>query len=295
MTELEQKVAPLDMNALSQAIMQTEDMTVETSFERELPAAGPAWVRLLDYVELGMFAPVNPNPKHDPKPKLKVKLKFELCHPRHSLIIDGVAKPHTITVTLNKSTNAKANFKKMFNKMNEALGGKHTHITTMLGLPMKAKVYHKPGKAVDGATPPVYANLDNEGWSFEAAEIVDDLTLETKPLAVPALVGTPSVFLWEPKRHNDKGDEIISDDFLHSMWESIYIEGTYTRTVGDEEKEYSRNFYQDKIKENLQWEGSYSQSLFEDSLDLDELDSGHEALAQGAVTTCDDEDELNLD
>ena len=75
----------MDYSKLGTAAAEAEDMTQNKSFERELPRAGVALLRLKDYIETG---------RHESnvagyKPALKTMLTFELNHPDHMIEIDG--------------------------------------------------------------------------------------------------------------------------------------------------------------------------------------------------------------
>ena len=61
--------------------------------------------------------------------------------------------------------------------------------------------------------------------------------------------------MWENKS--------ISDADYKEMWESIYIEGTRTN---DKNEEVSKNWIQEQIQSNVEWEGSVAQALFSDDI-----------------------------
>lgn len=257
----------MDFNAIGAAAGTVEDLTVEKTFERELPKAGVAMLRLLEYIELGRFKPNNPTYK----PAHKVILTFELNHPKHMIEIDGKKVPQTLQVRLNKGTTAKSGFMKLFKLMNEAAGGKYVHFAQMIGLPFLGTIYHN--EVGEGKDKKVYANLDKDGaYSLRAPVQIDPVTEEVKKIAIPEMQGTGKVFLWE--------NEAMTDEQVLEMWDSIYIEGT--REIEDPKSktktEVSKNWIQELIMTNLDWEGSTTQALTQDHIELDELE-GEEELA----------------
>ncbi|QDP66068.1 MAG: hypothetical protein Unbinned4336contig1000_33 [Prokaryotic dsDNA virus sp.] len=249
----------MDFSKLGQAAAAAEDMTKNKSFERELPRAGVALLRFRDYIELGRHE--SKNPAH--KPALKAMLVFELNHPDHMIEIDGKKVPSIITIRTNKGSTSKSGFKKLFNVMNKACGGDKQHFVQMIGMPFLGEIYHNT--VGEGDKKQTYANLDSEGaWSLRAPVQVDALTNSQTEIPVRELDGTPKVFLWESPG--------IEDDDIKAMWESIYIEGE--REVEDaktkEKKTISKNWIQETIMKNLEWEGSTTQALTEEHVNLDE-------------------------
>lgn len=257
----------MDFSKLGQAAAATEDMTQNATFERELPKEGIALLRLLSYVETGRHQPKNPTHK----PALNAILTFELSHPKHLIEIDGKKVPQTIQVRIKKGKTSKSGSRKLFAKMNAAYDNQYQHFVQFVGKEFLGEVYHNTvGEGDNKAT---YANLDKDGdWSLKKAETVDAMTEVATPVPVAELHGTPTAFLWEV--------EDISDEDYQQMWDSIFIEGT--REVEDaktkEKKEVSKNYIQELIKNNIEWEGSRAQALFEDHLELDGLENTDEAV-----------------
>lgn len=270
----------MDFSKLGQAAAQSEDMTQNKSFERELPRAGVALLRFRDYIELGRHESLNPQYK----PALKALLVFELNHPDHMIEIDGKKVPSTITVRMNKGATSKSGFKKLFNVMNAACGGDKQHFVQMIGQPFLGEIYHN--STGEGDKKKTYANLDLEGaWSLKAPIQVDALTNKQTPIPVNELDGTPKVFLWE--------NPSVSDEDVVSMWESLFIEGE--REVEDaktkEKKMVSKNWIQETIMKNLEWEGSTTQALTQEHISIDEHESESsptDALVNAAESNSDD-------
>jgi len=265
----------MDYSKLGQAAAKSDDLTVKRETARELPKEGMALLRLRDYIELGRHEAKNP--QH--KPSLKVMLTFELSHPKHMIEIDGKKVPSTITVRVNKTYSDKGKYIPLFNAMNRCFGKQYNHFVEMINKPMIAEIYHN--KSEDGKT--TYANLDIDGsWSFKEAAQIDAITETKTPVPVPELDGIPKVFLWEA--------DGMSDEDILEMWESIYIEGTRTN---EKNEEVSKNWIQESVMENIEWEGSTVQALTQEHVSLDEPEESPKkdslaANASGNVPNLDD-------
>lgn len=261
----------MDFTKLGNTAAQSDDMSIDKNFDRELPKEGVAFLRLCGYVETGRHEPRNPTHKA----ALKTMLIFELSHPKHCIEIDGKKVPQKFTLRLNKGMTAKSGYKKVFNMMNKALGGGHTHFFQMMGKPLLGEIFHN--SVGEGAEKKTYANLDNDGaYSFRSCEKEDELSGEMKTIPVPELQSTPIGFLWENATTTD-------EDYI-AMWNSIEIEGA--REVVDattkEKKMVSKNWMQDTIMKNMEWEGSTCQALTQEHISLDDLETGSVDLAAAA-------------
>lgn len=272
----------LDFSKIGSAAAESEDLTQNKVYERQLPDAGVCFAVLKDYIELGRHK--SSNPTH--KPALKAILVFELNHPRHLIEVDGKKVPQQIMVRVNKGDTAKSGFRKLFNVMNLAHGNKYNHFVQMLGLPFLAEIFHN--EVGEGDKKQTYANMDKDGaWSFKAPVQVDVINNTTAPLPIPPLSEPSRCFLWEVKGLEDK--DIIA------MWDSIFIEGE--REVEDRATKVktmvSKNWIQESIMTNLEWEGSVTQALTTDNLSLDENPVAEPSLppeltAAGDVPSLDD-------
>lgn len=241
----------MDYSVLGQAAAASEDLTVERKTTRELPREGIALLRLVDYIETGRHEAKNP--QH--KPSLKVMLTFELSHPDHMIEIDGKKVPQKITVRVNKTYSDKGKYIPLFKAMKRCFPEANIqHFVQMIGMPMLGRIYHTEWEGKK------YANLDVDGaWSFAEAVQEDALTQVKTPVPVPELDGEPKVFLWEP--------EGVTDEQIKEMWESIYIDGVRTDDKG---KEVSKNWIQETIMSNIEWEGSTTQALTQEHISLDD-------------------------
>ncbi len=250
----------MDFSKLGQAASESEDLTVNQSFERALPVEGLAFLRFVSYIELGRHEPKNPTHK----PSLKAILEFELNHPKHMQDFDGEKVPHRISVRMNKGKTSKSGFRKLFNAMNKACGGGHTHFVQMLGKGMLGDVFHNTSG--EGDSKKTYANLDNPdaGYTIRAPKQEDALSGTVVDVPIPEVHGEVKAFLWE--------NPSVSDEDVVAMWNSIHIEGT--REVEDaktkEKKEISKNWIQELIMSNLDWEGSTTQALTQEHISIDE-------------------------
>lgn len=272
----------MDFSKLGAAAASTEDLTQVKTYERELPRAGTALLRLREYIELGRHEPSNP--QH--KPSQRVVLVFELSHPDHLIEVEGKKVPQSFMVRLNKGGTAKSGYRKLFSLMNEACGNKFNHFVQMIGQPFLGKLYHN--KSEDGKQ--TYVNLDKDGAYAIGAPVVEDpITCTKTPVPVRELDGTPRAFLWE--------NEGVTDEDIKAMWESIFIDGV--REVEDaktkEKKEVSKNWIQETIMKNMEWEGSRTQGLVTEYVNLEAaevaepaVETGVAALAAGAVPSLDD-------
>lgn len=241
----------MDFSKLGQAAAATDDLTVERKFKRELPREGITMLRLKDYIELGRHEAKNP--QH--KPALKCLLVFELSHPDHLIEIDGKQVPQKFTLRVNKSYSDKGKYMPLFKVMNRACNNKFNNFVQMVGQPFLGRIYHN---VYEGVT---YANLDDNGaWSLAPPYQEDALSGAKTAVPIPELSGTPSACLWEP-------DNGISDEMVQGMWDSIYIAGTRSDDKGNE---VSKNWIQETIMKNLEWEGSRIQGVTQEHVGLDD-------------------------
>jgi hypothetical protein len=248
----------MDYSKLGTAAAESDDLTQAKSYERELPRAGVALLRLKDYIETGRHESNNPAYK----PSLKSMLTFELCHPDHMVEFDGVKEPALITLRLNKGTTAKSGYRKLFSVMNLASGGEYQHFIQMIGKPFLGEVFHNA--VGEGDNKKTYANLDREGaWSLKAPMQVDALTNVSTPIPVPEMSGEPRVFLWD--------NASLDDSDVEDMWATIYIEGEreHVDKATGEKSMVSKNWIQEIIMKNIEWEGSREQALTQEHISLD--------------------------
>lgn len=210
-----------------------DDQTAEKggNFEKTLPRAGAALLRFRSYVETGVFAQKNPTYK----PARRATLMFELLHPDH--IISGT-KADGSTYSFAPSVKVSVNvagpdsaYGKLFKKMN--LDGSATHMSQLLGKGyLGTLTTSKCGE---------YVNLDDASreWQIGAPVVLDPISNKQTPVPIPELQGDLQLFTWE--------NPGVSDEQIKAMWDSIYIE--------------KNNFIQDKIRTNMDWDGSRTQGV----------------------------------
>ena len=68
-------------------------------------------------------------------------------------------------------------------------------------------------------------------------------------------------------------NETTSDEAYIAMWENLFIEGEreVVDKVTNEKVTKSKNWIQDLIMSNMEWEGSTCQALTQEHLSLDEV------------------------
>lgn len=239
------------------------------------PAAGPALVRLVGYVELGMQAGTF---QGKPTLKEKVQLIFELVGKRHPphVSADGQTKtPMLIVVEESLSLNEKANFFKLFQRLNYRQDKQH--MVQLVGEGFKAEVIHDKWTDKAGKER-VSAVLKGPGGYTLAPPRKEDEDSETGwvDVAVPAALSSPRVFLWN---HADM-----------QQWGSLFIDGEYPERKNDKGEvtapARSKNVYQNKIKQAKNFPGSPIYNLLAvagQSLDIPAMDEQDEEPAAQAA------------
>lgn len=206
------------------------------------PAEGWCFARLIKYIELGVHTEEF---KGQPKKREKVYLAFELSGPNHPVKEDGT--PHVIGFTETLSLVEKANFFKLFAKLNYDKTA--THFAQLLGKPFRAKVVYKI--IGEGDNKRTYANLrDDSGYTITPpfVEVFDEATGEvtSKLVNVPEAKTPLQLFLW-----NFASKE---------MWDSIFIDGQWDAKTNDKGEELSpaksKNYFQNRIRSADNFSGS---------------------------------------
>lgn len=244
------------IKALAAQAAQTEDQT-ETkggNFEYEVPPAGVAAARFVEYIELGkqQQRPYMGKPKPDAE---EVRLTFELLAPASKHVkeieVDGVKRQiaNRVGFKISKKLGEKAAFKHLFNKMRYGRDG-IVHMAQMLGEAFIVTVVHNTVKGAEGRPDRTYVNLRTpEGeWQVQAPFRVDPMTDESTPIRVPEPIGDVRIFLF--------------DNPTKESWEALFIDGS--RTVKDDkgnEKEVSKNWLQETILGATNFEGSALQQM----------------------------------
>ena len=211
-------------------------------FDRKPAREGVALFRLRSYIETGQHTVKKGQGKG--KVQQWADLEFELVHPDHMIGPDDKKFPDTIRVRdLNVSMNPKASYFKLFKAMN--YDGQYTSFAQMLGHGFLGRVVHN---VVGDNT---YVNMRDDGnWligrpSYTPDPINAPETVVEVP--VPELHGDVQLFLWEAPG--------IDAPMVQKMWDSIEI-------IGEKEDGTPyKNWIQEKVRSNMEWEGSFTQSV----------------------------------
>lgn len=235
------------------------------------PAEGIARARLVGYVETGIHEK-NVGAGKPPVQKPQVQLIFELSGPNHQpkVLDDGTKLPHRITVTESYSLNEKANFYKLFRRMNWK--GTATHMSQLLGEAFLVTVKHKVSG--EGDKKRTYANIrDDAGYTVQPPRYVDPLSNQTIEVPVDPPVSALRLFVWN-----------APTELLKPMWDSLFIDGEYP--ARGEQPARSKNVLQQEIKEALNFKDSPIFQLLQTGgveLNLGAAGNAHPPVTAGAA------------
>ena len=112
------------------------------------------------------------------------------------------------------------------------------HMAQMLGEGFLVKVTHNKSK--DGTK--TYANLKSDVWDIGEPATTNPTTNETNILAVPEATQDVQLLLW-----NTPSKE---------QWDTIFIDGEYTREVAGQQVTKSKNFIQELAMSASNFQGS---------------------------------------
>lgn len=229
------------------------DLTVEKKageFERELPKAGKALCRFVDYIETGKHKKKN---KYGEKVVDEARFTFELVTPQHQIEFerDGevVRMPHKMYLTLPISTSSKSNYIKLFKAMNYK--GDKKHFLQMLGEGFMCEISHnKTEKAT-------FANLTKDGmYTLSAPRIEDPMTGGVTDISVPPATSPLRFFLWN-----------LPADKMKPVWDNLFIDGT--REVDG--KSVSKNWIQELMLSAENFQGSELDTCLNGGEELSDL------------------------
>lgn len=171
------------------------------------PAAGPGLCRFIGYVELGKQRGMM---KGKEEIKEKVMLIFELTGKRHATGPDE--QPHRVTITETYSLNEKANFYKLFNRMNYRQDVQH--MAQLLGEGFKCEVIHDTWVGRDGKPRTDVTLKSDSGYTLSPPRKEDeDSETGWVNVEVPAARSDIRCFLWD---HADL-----------EQWGGLFIDGEY--------------------------------------------------------------------
>jgi hypothetical protein len=241
----------IDFKALgAKAAAEGKDMTQATvgGGDYTPPPEGPCTLRFIAYLEIGKHTKML---KGVPKTTDRARMVFEVSGKNYQpQDIGGTLVPYRVTVEENLSLNEKANFFKLFTRMNYAGGAQH--MVQLLGEPFKGHLYHDKWTGRDGKERVDISLRNADGYSIapprfqpvdpETGEPVGDI----KTMNVPPALSTPKAFLWE---YADK-----------AQWDSLFIEGEYPERKDAAGKVVapakSKNVLQNIIKQATNFKGS---------------------------------------
>ena len=240
----------MDLTALAAQAAQaaeTADQSVqEGGFKREVAPAGFTTARFVGYVETG-HQPQNPYQGVEKPDAPEVRLTFELNGPKQINEYQKDGETHTFTNSQREKitigVNEKSNFQKLFKAM---LAGRSDikHMAMLLGEGFLIKITHNQSK--DGKK--TYANMKTDGvWNIQAPAVTDPISNETTILDVPAAT-LPIQLLLQAAPTKEQ-------------WDSIFIDGTYTKKEGDKEIQVSKNFLQEECKAASSFVGSALEAM----------------------------------
>lgn len=268
---------------------------VQTGGTRQIAVAGKAPMRFIGYVETGIHAQKAYKGQAKP-PAMEVSMTFEVFGTKNTTEVKDektgkvTKKGALLKIDMTIKQNEKAKFKKLFDKMKAGRGDNITHMSHMLNEVFMGTIRHQKSKTSDNVYPTLQA--EDESWMIGAPiiEIIDeegnvtgekDVTKATPPASFPLrlfLQDAPSI----------------------EQWQSIKVEGTYTKKLKDKdgkeigEEEVSKNFLQEKIQAALNWDGSPMQLLLLDLGDAGEVegDDGEDFVPPDEAPELETEEEV---
>lgn len=236
---------PTKITAAIEKAATTTDMTQAKSGgggEYTPPAAGPCRLRLVGYIELGKQLEKF---QGKPREREKVKLIFELSGKNHApKEIDGKKYPYLIEVTETLSLNEKANFFKLFQRLNH--GQQFKHMAQLLGKSMLGEVVHREYEVNGQKRIAAELKRKGDGYTIKPPYVLNPETDETIRVEAGPQISPTRCFLWD---HADL-----------DQWASIFIEGEYEERKDDKGNVVapakSKNKFQLLIRSALNFDGS---------------------------------------
>lgn len=235
-----------DFNATIAKAAEQTDMTKAQAGgggEYTPPAAGPCRLRLVGYIELGKQ---NEKFQGKEREREKVRLVFELSGKNHQpKEIDGKKYPHLIEVTETLSLNEKANFFKLFQRLNYSQEFKH--FAQLLGRSFLGEVVHREYEINGQKRVAAELKRKGEGYTIKPPRIQDPETDEWRIVEAGPQLTPTRCFLWS---YADM-----------DQWNSIFIEGEYEERKDEKTGKViapakSKNKYQLLIRGANNFDGS---------------------------------------
>lgn len=230
------------------------DQTVtQTKFVRQIAPEGVTTARLVGYVELG-YLPQRPWQGEEKPDAPMVTLTWELNGKAYMKNIAKAGEPENLVPTMHRetiklSTNERAKYFKLFNKMRRQ-DKPVKHMAQLLGEGCIIRIKHNASKKDPSIK---YANIYTavDGWMVTPPIETSAVSGETTEVPVPPAV-TPMQLL-------------LQSNPSIPQWNSIYIDGTYTKKINGADVTLSKNFVQYKLLGASSFSGSPLESLLKDN------------------------------
>lgn len=261
--------------AQAAAVNNQADLAKAGGGERETPKPGPARARLTGYIEVGKHLHTF-KPGSEPKLTEFVYLGFEVTGPNHPVRVaeDGTRYPIIMWQRTNIAKGPKANFPKLFARMNYK--GTAAHFTQLLGQAFKVEITNR--KAGDKT----YADVNLDSIQAPRYEVSDENgpTGVFKDLVIEPQITTTKCFVWD-----------LATEFP-AMWNSIFVEGEYEERKNEAGEvthaAKSKNRWQNLIREAVNFPGSPAATLVAAGGDVSGLPTASEMAEAAEVPTGDD-------
>ena len=261
-----------DLTSALDGVVLEDQSVAQAGFVSRKLAMGKHPARLVSYMEVGdqKQSDYKGQPRDD-APTVILVFEFLKKDDITEATDDKPAYAMRKTVTLKKSNHEKSGYMKLFKKMR----GGDSNITNMVQMvgtgSWLINVQWTQGKTVltkktlaeaeakakadpDNKELKIWNNIRNdEGFMITAPfiDVMDDEgeVIETKAIKVREPVGGLQVFLWDAPSP--------------MFWESIFIEGSYSKTVNGKEEQVSKNRWQEMALGASNYEGSPLQAMLD--------------------------------
>lgn len=252
-----------DILNLANEVAETMDDANEAqaSFTRELPMAGPCFLRFTQYIEYGQHENTYEGGKKKKKEPMAY-FGFEIHgknYPPIEFEKDGVKTlmPQRAGFKMPISRNDKANYHKLFVRMN--VDGKAKAFPQLLSRGYKAVIDHFE-IGPEGKKTKLVSLRNKEGYTIQPPvvkqAVMDDgvptgeeisINIEDK---IPKHIGDIRLFVWD-----------ASPAVIQKLWDCIYIEGQRESGEGDKKEVFSNNVWQERIIKALNFKGSAAENM----------------------------------